>query len=226
MEASPLFRSLGRELLDDKLLHLRHHRHPKGSLILRPEDTAKRVNIVIRGRVKLVAYNVLSDRELTLFLLTRGDMFNVASLLDGKPQDLTAYAVDEVETLSGECTLIRDWIERHPEFNREFLPYLGERLLRISDLASDLALHDTGVRLANLILRHVEGNPAGPTTVPRLINDLSQDEIGDMIGTVRVVANRQLRHLQRDGIVQTSRGRLVVRDLQRLRDLCGQRGLS
>ena len=58
----------------------------------------------------------------------------------------------------------------------------------LAELAADLALHDTEVRLARLILRHVDNDD--PHHSLRLIHDLSHESLGAMIGTVRVVVNR------------------------------------
>ena len=40
--------------------------------------------------------------------------------------------------------------------NRTLLPYLGNQIRDLEELASDLSLHDTATRLAKLILRHVD----------------------------------------------------------------------
>ncbi|NOX76349.1 MAG: winged helix-turn-helix domain-containing protein [Gammaproteobacteria bacterium] len=64
--------------------------------------------------------------------------------------------------------------------------------------ASDLALHNTETRLA------------------RLINDLSHESLAEMIGSVRVVVNRQLQHWKQEGIVDAHRGHLEVEALQEL----------
>jgi len=37
-----------------------------------------------------------------------------------------------------------------------------------------------------------------------------------MIGSVRVVVNRQLQHWQREGVVVTRRGELIIKELETL----------
>jgi len=143
----------------------------------------------------------------TLFLLGAGDAFDVISLLDGEPNPVNLEARDDLELLSAPVGEVREWIGRHPEFNLSFLPYLG-RQMRV---LADLALHDIETRLARLILRHVDDDPQHSL---RLIYDLSHEALGEMIGSVRVVVNRQLQHWQREGVIVSHRGKLMVQELE------------
>jgi len=49
-----------------------------------------------------------------------------------------------------------------------------------------------------------------------LINDLSHESLAEMIGSVRVVVNRQLQHWKQEGIVDAHRGYLMVEKLNEL----------
>lgn len=83
----------------------------------------------------------------------------------------------------------------------------------LEELATDLSLHDTLTRLARLILRHT--NPEHSQEL-QLIHDLSDAELAKMIGTVRTVVNRHLQHFKKEGIVETHRNHLGVKDLHGL----------
>ena len=84
----------------------------------------------------------------------------------------------------------------------------------LANLAGDLALHDTETRLARLILRHAQQKESGQPL--RLIHNLSHESLAEMIGSVRVVVNRQLQHWQREGVVVTRRGELIIKELETL----------
>lgn len=214
LSRSPLFHGTDREFLSDKLLQLQPEQHRRNSVVLDAQQAATRFCILVEGRVKLVSRAEDTDREITLFLLGAGDAFDVVSLLDRRPHNLSAEALDNITLLSAPADRIRAWITVHPEFNRTFLPYLGRQMSLLSELATDLTLHDTGVRLARLILRHVDPNSVQHEV--RLINNLSHEELARMIGTVRVVANRQIQNLKRQGIIDARRGHLIVKDLEAL----------
>jgi len=92
--------------------------------------------------------------------------------------------------------------------NRTLLPYLGKQIRDLEELASDLSLHDTATRLAKLILRHLDHESQQQQEL-KLINDLSNEELASMIGSVRVVVNRHLIKLKKsNGCNLSSRIRL------------------
>ena len=212
---SPLFSELETCAIEEILSHCRRETW-KRRRQLPMEETWRRFHILLSGRVRLSRSNPESGRMITLFLLGPGEPFCIFSLLDGKPHDVMLETLDDVTLLSLPMEEARQWLVEHPEFNRKLLPYLGEQMCSLAGLATDLALHDTETRLARLILRHVDA-PAGEQHVtPRLINDLSHESLAEMIGSVRVVVNRQLQHWKQEGIVDAHRGHLEVEALQEL----------
>jgi CRP-like cAMP-binding protein len=214
---SPLFCDLDEELLSDQLIDLRSSTHEKKTVLLNSWECDGRFYIILKGRVRLVSVEPESGRELTAFVLGPGDAFDVIALLDAKHHRMRAVAIDDVELLHAPMDQVRGWIQRHPEFNRHFLPYIGNMMGQLADLANDLALHDTGVRLARLILRHVAASKTPPEV--ELINDLSHEQLASMIGSVRVVVSRQMRNLRNRDVVETKRGNIVIKDLVALREI-------
>ncbi len=213
LRRSPLFSSLTDELLRDMLGHFRRETWRKGRCSLGLE-IEQRFYVILSGRLKMGRINPETGRMVTLFLLKPGDVFDVISLLDGNHHHISIEAIDDLELLSASVEEVRQWIQLHPEFNRGFLPYLGRQMRLLADLAGDLALHDTETRLARLILRHI--NAEGSGNQLNLIHDLSHESLAEMIGTVRVVVNRQLQHWQREGVVIAKRGRLEIQEIESL----------
>lgn len=178
-----------------------------------PGRESDRVYVLLKGRVKISLHNP-SGRELTLFLLGPGDVFNLECLLDRQEQELFAQTLETVEALSGPIGLWTNWLDTIPPFRRAFRRYLEQRLHGLAELAGDLALHDTMTRLVHLLLRYF--NHGNGAKAHNLIEDLSHDELAHMIGTVRVVINRLLAELKHDAIIDTRPGKLRVLDLQKL----------
>ena len=170
--------------------------------------------VVVSGRAKVSVYHPETGREYILNLLGPGDGFDLISLLDGNPRDVTVTALDDMEILSTPQSQAREWLLRHPETNRTLLPYLGEQMRQLADQAEDLALYDTEARLARLILRHITSN--APVHGLRLINDLSQETLASMIGSVRVVVGRQMQKWKQVNIISSGEGRWGIKDLNAL----------
>ena len=187
---------------------------PERSIVMVPQKTTSRFYVVLRGRVKITRQNHKNGREITLFLLGPGDGFNVVSLLDGQPHEVCAQTLDTVEALSAPIVQWKDWLEAYPALRLAVRKYIYLRLCDLSELACDLALHDTMTRLSHLILRYC--NDRLTCSDINLISDLSHEELAHMIGTVRVVVNRLLAELKREGIIDTQGGRLHVLNLEML----------
>ncbi|MEA1922624.1 MAG: Crp/Fnr family transcriptional regulator [Pseudomonadota bacterium] len=213
-EQSPLFGGLDDIVLRDMLRILHYETFAKGETAISPKQAADRLYVIVSGRAKVSVYNPDSGREHILFLLGPGDAFDLISLLDGEWHDAVATALDDLEVLSTTVQQAREWIDQHPDFNRVFLPYLGRQIHGLADQVVDLSLYDTEVRLARLILRHLV--PEKLTQGIPLINDLSQETMASMVGSVRVVVTRHLLNWKEKKIISGRRGRWTLLDLKAL----------
>ncbi len=217
---SPLFTGLSDALMDDMLGMFRRDNWRRGVQL----DTSifqRRLYLLVDGRVEVTRINPQTGRSITLFLLGPGDGIDMITLLNDHPHDVVPVALDDVSLISVPLADARAWLEKHPEFNRNFLPYLGEQMRKLEDLATDLALHDTMTRLARLILRHVRPEHKSSRHNGRtlhLINDLHDESLARMVGSVRQVVNRHLQHWRKHGILHKHHFQTVVTELESLQE--------
>jgi CRP-like cAMP-binding protein len=215
IRGSPLFKGVRPGTFELIRQELVPETWPKQTVILSAAQTNQRFFIVRRGRVKIVRTNGHSGRELTLWLLGPGDGFDLIALLDGQPHEISAWAIDEVQGYSAPIALLQKWMDRDSSFRLAVHRYAAHQLRQLSDLAADLALHDTATRLARLLL-HYCGAGKRHSAAHTRIDDLPHEELAAMIGSVRVVVNRLISRFKRDAIVQTDHGRLLIRDMSKL----------
>jgi CRP-like cAMP-binding protein len=213
---SPLFRGISQATLKQWAPAFIHESWPKGWQIADSSGHARRFRLIVRGRVKIVRTNADDAREITLWLLGPGDGFDVVSLLDGEHHAVAASALDDVETLAIPLRTLESWLERSAPLRLAMHRYVAHQLRALTDLAGDLALHDTMTRLAGLLLRHVSTAGEAQATRGCQIHDLPQEELASLIGSVRVVVSRLLAELKREGVVDLRGGTLRVLDLRRL----------
>ena len=214
---SPLFEGLADDTLDDMLTMFRRDTWRRG-VRLDPQIFQERFYMLIDGRVEIMRSNPETGRNITLYILGQGDGIDIITLLTTTPHEIEPVALDDVSLISIPINDARNWIEQHPEFNRQFLPYLGRQMTHIEDLATDLALHDTMTRLARLILRHIaphHDDEPGHHHL-RLIHDLHDEALARMVGSVRQVVNRHLQHWRKHGILHRKKFRTEVADLEKL----------
>ncbi|TCK17390.1 CRP-like cAMP-binding protein [Thiogranum longum] len=219
LSQSPVFSGLSDEILADMLGEF-HHTTWRQGVVTGGVSLTERFYLIIDGRVKIQRIDAASGNRITLFLLGPGDGFDVISLLDNQPHEILPVALDDLQLLSAPRQTVREWISLHPEFNRNFLPYLGEQMRTIEELATDLATKDTLTRLARLILRHtIPGASSGQGGHSvRLIHDLHHDALAHMIGATRQVVNKHLRAMRNQGILDRDSHHLVVAELGALKE--------
>jgi CRP-like cAMP-binding protein len=187
-----------------------------------PEAGMERMYVIIKGRVKITQIDPESGRSIAPFLLKEGDIFDVFSLLDGKEHIVFPIPLDHVSLLSIPLERAREWIVEHPEFNKAFLPYLGEQMRQLEAFGQSLVFHDTTTRLANLILKHTQTcdtEKEHPYPV-KLINNLSHESLAELIGSVRSVVSTQMQKLKEEGVIISKRGHLAVENLEKLVKKC------
>ena len=220
LSRSPLFRHVDNVLLKDMLQLFHYKTRAQGETAISPESASDRLYIIISGRAKVSVYNPDNGREHILFLIGPGDGFDLISLLDGGWHDAVATALDDMEVLYTTIQQARKWLNQHPDFNRAFLPYLGEQMHGLADQVANLSLFDTEARLARLILRNLV--PDKMVQEVSLINDLSQETLASMIGSVRVVVTRHLSRWKQKKVISGRRGSWSVLDLQALLEKAAQ----
>ena len=186
-----------------------------------PEIGMQFMYVIIKGRLKITQVDPESGRSVAPFLLKEGDIFDVFSLLDGKEHIVFPIPLDHMFLLSIPLARAREWIEEHPEFNKAFLPYLGEQMRALEAFGQSLVFHDTTTRLANLILKHTDSCETEHDHYPvKLINNLSHESLAEMIGSVRSVVSTQMQKLKEEGVVISKRGHMAVENLEKLMKKC------
>lgn len=211
---SPLFGQLSDAVLQDMLRIFHYETRPRNGTAISPEQASDRLYIIVSGRAKISVYNPDNGREHILFLIGPGDSFDLISLLDGGWHDAVATALDDMEVLFTTVQQARQWINQHPDFNRAFLPYLGQQMHALADQVTDLSLYDTEARLARLVLWHLVPDKS-PQEI-ELINDLSQETLASMIVSVRVVVTRHLQKWKQNNVISGKRGSWSVKNLKEL----------
>ncbi|HHH48894.1 MAG TPA: Crp/Fnr family transcriptional regulator [Gammaproteobacteria bacterium] len=225
VQQSRLFSALPTDLLEEMTRYFRAEEWPKGKLF-DPEQLMTRFYILIDGQLELKRHNPENGRELTLDLLKPGDSFDVITLLDGKPHELIVSPLSPLKLIHAPIEVVRSWLWKYSELNRQFLPYLAAKMREQEDLATSLALHNITTRLSRLILKHI-GKIKSYTGAKdqehrfHLISGLSDEVLARMVGSVRQVVNKQLQHWKQEGVLDKKRNQLLINDLEALREEAG-----
>ena len=199
--------------------YAKHFEYKKGSSPFYPDDLLKYFYVVVDGRVKTYQINFQTNKEQTIFIYKRGDMFDVISLLDGKAHEVVYEVIEDAHILQLPIEKVRYWLEHDATFNKKFFPYLAAHMRHTEELATELALYDTKERFLNLLVQNL--NPNNKFRY-QLLQNLSNSEIAKLLGTVRHVIERSIKQLKADNIIETSRRNIKVTNFKKLLEKTSQ----
>jgi CRP-like cAMP-binding protein len=216
LRRSALFARLPDDEIDKMFEHVVIRRYAADAQIFYKGDPGSSMMAVLRGRVVIRAPS--SDgKEVILNIINEGEIFGEIALLDGKERTADATAMTDCELLVIARRSFLPLLER-PDFMRELLNVLCERLRRTSEQVEDVLFLDVAARIAKTLLRFAKADDA-PQPSARIVLGLSQREIGNLIGASREKVNRRLQAWRRAGIITVDKGTIFIRDAAALRSL-------
>lgn len=180
----------------------------RGTLIFMEGEPPHGLYLVASGRIRIFKGSE-DGKEQVLHHITPGQSFNDVAAFDGGPSPANAQAVEASTILLVPREALLELMRSYPEIARAVVPVLARRLRQLSSLVEDLSLRHVVSRVAGALLR-----PDTSGTLP------TRQELAAMVGTVREVATRALRHLERMGAIRLGPGRRVaILDRQALQRL-------
>ena len=218
--ASPLFQAMKPGELDEILKLASEKRWPRGATIFQKGDEGSSMMAVLRGRVRVSAVSA-DGRELTLNVISPGEIFGEIALLDGKPRSADATAIEETTLLILERRQFLPFLRQNDDLYLRLLAVLCDRLRRTSLALEGIALFDVPARLARLLLKLAEDYGRTSATGTRIDIKLSQRDLSTLVASSRESVNKLLRVWREDGVVTFDEGYLVLRRPAELQELVG-----
>jgi CRP/FNR family transcriptional regulator len=208
----PYFSDLNDARLRELAASVRERKYDTGAMVLLGGEPCEGLGFVIGGRVKVVKVNA-DGKEQVLRLLGPGRTFNDVPVFDGGPNPGSVQAVERSIIGTLPKAAVQSLVETQPKVAVAVIRVLASRLRALTLMIEDLSLRGVVARVAKLLLDCAQGHPAllegsGGTCQHRL----TQQEIAAMTGSVREVAQRALKTLEREGAIRMERARVVVLD--------------
>jgi CRP/FNR family transcriptional regulator, cyclic AMP receptor protein len=172
-----------------------------GQVLFSRGDPGKEIYLVIEGRLRL---SVLSPdgRELSFAHAVAGDLFGEIAALDGAPRSADATAITRARLKTLSQSALHKLMTSNSTLALASIKLLCTRLRDVSEHFEAIALHPVEVRLARLLLDKLERealSASGETAGLRL--EITQSELGLLIGTTRQRANAALTSLEKAGAI-------------------------
>lgn len=188
----------------------------RGETIYQPGSPSSSVYAVEEGRVKL-AYLDESGKKLTLAILDPGEIFGEMCLMGETHRRHLASAIEEALIRSISKREFSEAILADPLYLQALLRHFARRIREFEEALEDFAFKDIQARLSRQLLK-LSDEYGVKTKEGTLISfQLTHKDLADMIGSARENTTLALNRFEREGILDKSRYRIVIKDEEGLR---------
>jgi CRP/FNR family cyclic AMP-dependent transcriptional regulator len=182
---------------------------PAGAVLYRDED-APRIGLVVGGLVRVFLTSG-EGRQITVRYARPGAILGAPTAIAG-PVDVSAQALTATALLMLNVDAARSLARTDPELAWAFAEEVGRRLYEVLDAFAGNAFGSVRQRVA----RHLLDLAANRQDGALLVAPVSQQSLADAVGTAREVVARTLHVLREAGLVESTKGGIVLLDPDRL----------
>lgn len=214
LRSVPVFAELAPEALDQVAATAVPRSFAAGEMVFREGDEGDTCYVVGAGRVRAVREHP-DGRAITLATFGPGEMFGELALLDRECRSATVEAVEDSDAVAILGSDMRRVLREDPEIALELLVALGRRLRESNERLARQSFQTVQSRVAGALMERIV-DASGAEDAPEVELSVTQAQLAQLAGSSRESASRFLAQLARDGVIDQGRGRIVVRDPERL----------
>ena len=203
-----LFRGLVTDERDAIVSRARMRHFTAGEIIFLMGSPGTSMMAVLSGKVRISVPSP-EGREIVLAIIQAGEVFGEIALLDGKERTADARAMTDCDLAVLERRHVMEFLARQPNAWPRLVEVLCDRL-RATDLhMAEVAMQQLPVRLAKVLLRMSNAETLGR---PADRVQISQRELGNIVGAARESVNKCLSEWQRSGVVRIEGISIIISD--------------
>ena len=191
----------------------------RGDTVYQPGSPSTSVYIVEEGRVK-IAYLDESGKKLTLVILDPGEIFGEMCLVGEKQRRHLATAIEDAVIRRVGREEFAGVLQQDPLYFQLLLEHFAKRMREFEETLEDLAFRDIQARLSRQLLKLSDEYGVETDEGILIAFQLTHKELADMIGSARENTTLALNRFAREGILDKSRYRIVIKNEEGLREKC------
>lgn len=184
-------------------------RFPRASYLYLENDVASSVYVVEDGAVRIERH-APDGRSTLLDLMMPGELLGEFSVFESRPRSASAVTVNEAHLLVIPAHRFLELFDTIPDLARGTARWMSLRLRGFADRFLEATHSPATTRVcARLVQLMAFSHQTGGSPVI-VVMPISQAELAEWAGLSREAAVKALRELRRDGVVETSRGKVLV----------------
>jgi len=210
-----LFAGLDAADLADVIRFAQSRRVPKGATAFKQGDPADTCHALIDGRIKLMQTGP-DGQQVVVRFIGPGETFGTVAVFTGAAYPVDAVAMaDCVEIVWSEATMT-DLMQRHPRIALNALAIVGARLQEVQNRLREVSTERVERRVAHALLRLVRQAGRRVEGGVEIAFPLTRQDVAEMTGTTLHTVSRILSAWESQGLVESIRQQLVIRQPHRL----------
>ena len=192
-------------------------RYAMGTEILGYKDHGTDVYFVAAGKVRVLVPSV-KGKDTIFRDIDAGEFFGELAAIDGKERSASIVALTNATLAKMSGRVFRETIANHPAVGTRMLEILVSRVRSLSDRVSEFRTLPVKNRVHAELLRLARAGASGDKEA--IISPPPyHHEIADRVSTHREAVTRELKRLERQGLLEKRRGALVLKDVGALAEL-------
>jgi CRP-like cAMP-binding protein len=181
-----------------------------GEYIFMEDDPSNWLFIVSKRRVKIIKHT-LSGKDVIVEMKSPGEIFCCATVLDNRPYPESAQSKGASSAIRIKRRDLLKLIDAYPFLKVGIVNYLNEKLTDAYDMLQSISTEIVEKRIATILLKLSEKTGTGNSEYRQIDFPLTRKEIADMVGSSTETCIRIMSRLQKLGMVQSSRNRILVK---------------
>ncbi len=178
----------------------------RGEVLFEQGDEGDALFAIISGALE---FSILSEdgRKLSLDMMRPGALFGEIALFDPGERTATAMAIEPSRVWRVKNADVLAQIRKDPDLAVDMIKLAGQRMRWMNRQLQEQVFLPLPSRLARKILHLAPVRGGEPTSLT-----LSQTELAEYVGATREAVSKTLAGWKRIGVIDASRGGLVVLD--------------
>ncbi len=195
----------------------RRRRWRKGAVLWVQSEPSQWMAVLISGSVK-ISWFTDDGKEALLAIQGPGTLIGELEIVDGRERLATVSALEPVLALVLTSADFADFLQRHHGAVRPFAQYLSARLRDSESKRIEFVTLDVMGRVVRRLLELADSSGRAAGGYVELPVSLTHGELAGWTGATREAVSKALGLLRSRGWIETGRRRIVLRDLDALRE--------
>lgn len=215
-----LFQGLSNEGMSDICRRARRCSVRRGEICFLQGSRAEEMYVLTSGTVKLVRTDA-DGRQVILQVVEPSELFGYVGMFDGGTHPVSAEVVRDSRFLAWNQETVDQLMRVHPAIMRNGLRLLANHLDQNWERYHDLVTARIEQRIARTLLRLMHRQPEHDAGESANTVELLHQDLADLAGTNMYTVSRILCRWKRLRVIETLRGRVVIRSLPKLGQIAG-----